>query len=264
MRGLQTTEQILDSWKKCKKGGVMSTALFPIIQLEDEELEFRLSEKKTLISIFDNSLRDIKDLLKSSCHYILTDSTDILLKAYNVSSKKKCVQWLKPGISFAEKSIGTNAIALSTISKKATYILPQQHYCDFLKIWYCYNVPLWVNKEILGNIAVLTFEQPLAKETIAVMELLVQQIIYKYMNVLRENTLGIQNKVLLNKRQLAILNLVAKGLTDTAIAIEMKLSLSTIKYHKQNIFVKLGVSCSMEAVVKALKLNLMSIYYIDI
>lgn len=60
----------------------------------------------------------------------------------------------------------------------------------------------------------------------------------------------------LTERQVTILELLAKGLKEEAIAVEIGLSVNTIKYHKRQIFSKLNVMCTNEALVKAMQMNL--------
>ena len=63
----------------------------------------------------------------------------------------------------------------------------------------------------------------------------------------------------LTDRQFEIIRFLEKGLTDKSIANEMKLSVSTIKYHKSKLFKKLNVGCSLEAVIEAYKLKILTI-----
>lgn len=67
------------------------------------------------------------------------------------------------------------------------------------------------------------------------------------------------SSIKLNHRQVNILKLISKGMTDKAISVETGLSFATIQYHKKNIYRKLGVNSCTEAVIKALKLNLISL-----
>jgi len=83
-------------------------------------------------------------------------------------------------MSFSEKVSGTNAIALSIKLGKSVYILPENHYCSFLKKWFCYAVPIRVNERLVGCIAMSTSEQPVKKELIAVSELLKYQIVNEF------------------------------------------------------------------------------------
>jgi len=64
------------------------------------------------------------------------------------------------------------------------------------------------------------------------------------------------NRFNLTDRELEILVLMADGLTQQQMAAKLSVSLSTMKYHYANIFHKLGVKNSSEAMVVAVKNNL--------
>lgn len=60
----------------------------------------------------------------------------------------------------------------------------------------------------------------------------------------------------LSKRELEILNLLARGCSNQEIAAQLFVSLSTVKTHNQNIFEKLDVKRRTQAVEKAKRLSL--------
>jgi DNA-binding CsgD family transcriptional regulator len=60
----------------------------------------------------------------------------------------------------------------------------------------------------------------------------------------------------LSKRELEILNLMAQGHSNEEIAAIIFVSLSTVKTHNQNLFVKLDVKRRTQAIEKAKRLNL--------
>jgi len=60
----------------------------------------------------------------------------------------------------------------------------------------------------------------------------------------------------LTKRELEILNLMAEGHSNEEIATKIFVSLSTVKSHNQNLFVKLDVKRRTQAIEKAKRLNL--------
>lgn len=60
----------------------------------------------------------------------------------------------------------------------------------------------------------------------------------------------------LSRRELEILNLMAQGLSNEEIAEKIFVSLSTVKTHNQNLFLKLDVKRRTQAVEKAKRLNL--------
>lgn len=60
----------------------------------------------------------------------------------------------------------------------------------------------------------------------------------------------------LSKRELEILDLMAQGHSNQEIATKLFVSLSTVKTHNQNLFVKLDVKRRTQAIEKAKRLNL--------
>jgi DNA-binding CsgD family transcriptional regulator len=60
----------------------------------------------------------------------------------------------------------------------------------------------------------------------------------------------------LSKRELDVLGLMAQGHSNEEIAAELFVSLSTVKSHNQNLFVKLDVKRRTQAVEKAKRLNI--------
>jgi len=64
------------------------------------------------------------------------------------------------------------------------------------------------------------------------------------------------NELELSKRELEVLELLAKGYSNMEIACQLFVSLSTVKAHNQNLFEKLDVKRRTQAVEKAKRLNL--------
>jgi two-component system, NarL family, response regulator LiaR len=60
----------------------------------------------------------------------------------------------------------------------------------------------------------------------------------------------------ISKRELEILNLMAKGHSNEEIAAKIYVSINTVKTHNQNLFEKLDVKRRIQAVEKAKRLNL--------
>lgn len=82
----------------------------------------------------------------------------------------------------------------------------------------------------------------------------------KMLSQFRENNLPTntkQEKINLNERETQILQLLIEGNTYKTIANQIFLSVDTVRYHIKNIYTKLHVNNSAEAVSKALRLNLL-------
>ncbi len=63
----------------------------------------------------------------------------------------------------------------------------------------------------------------------------------------------------LSEREKEVLTLYARGLNYNSIAQKLSISPSTVRKHTENIYKKLQVHNKMEAVQKAIKLNIISI-----
>lgn len=161
-------------------------------------------------------------------------------------------------MSFSEEHSGTNAVALAAKLNKPAYILPYQHYCDFLKELHFYASPIYLDGSLLCYTGVSAVNRPLSTELIAFTELFGYYMAgeIKSTSTLKSPPGG--NPILLSKSQLAVLNLIVKGLPDKAIASELGIGYCTVKYHKSNIFKELNAGSSVEAAVKALLYNIVS------
>lgn len=85
-------------------------------------------------------------------------------------------------------------------------------------------------------------------------------IIEKEIYIENPENIEINEKEILNlgisKRELDVLNLMAKGLSNEEIADKLFISLNTVKTHSSNIFLKLDVKRRTQAVDKAKRLKI--------
>ena len=58
---------------------------------------------------------------------------------------------------------------------------------------------------------------------------------------------------LLSAREMQVMRLVAKGMSNKDIAVDLGLTVRTVKAHLSNIFVKLDVASRTEAILKGLR-----------
>ncbi len=71
--------------------------------------------------------------------------------------------------------------------------------------------------------------------------------------------LDLKKQCCVTKREIQVLSYLAEGMNNLEIAERLNVSVSTAKAHIQNIFKKMGVTDRTEAVVKAIKVNLIDI-----
>lgn len=256
-------KQVLISWRRCIEKGISGNDFLIPLEAGDKSLENKQQENSLLIDVFKKCLHKVDYFITGDYLFLLISPEGILLKKKRGNVGKKSIV-LTEGMFLTEDSIGTNAIDMSMQLKKAVYTHPSNHYCQFLKNVHLYSIPLHIFSGILGYLALVTSEKQVNRELIAVTDLLGYQITNEYKLELAQSTMGNDNKIKLSNKQLDVLRLIMLGMTDKSIALETHLSFATIRYHKSNIFKKLGVSSSIEAVLKALKLNMVSLNEIDI
>lgn len=258
----QSVDEILESWTRCINAGIANSIAPSSTYVNKEVLQTALQESKIMISLFENLEKVFDDLaMQNRLAFFLTDSNGLLLKTRCFSDMKKQINQfgIRAGMSFAEENCGTNAISLSRRSNKSVYTIPIHHYCDFLKCFYLYATPLNVNGNVIGYLAVCRLAKPIKIELMAIMELTAYKIVHEFRG--KEINLAIPagRESELNDNQLEILKFLAMGLPDKTIALKKGITLNTVKYHKKNIFKKLDVECSVQAIIKCLKMNLLSI-----
>jgi transcriptional regulator of acetoin/glycerol metabolism len=250
----QLEKEVLSPWERCIRKCIPEQLSAPRIILQKGTNELTVDEE-LLISIFEQVVKDINHFITTNHLFLLTDPSGSLLAEIGTKTVLQMARTLSIGIgtSFSEESIGTNAISLAIKLKQPVYLFPEQHYCDFFKKWYCYAIPLDVGGEIKGYLDISTIEHKMQRELIAITKLIVGKIINEYISASFPKTNG---EVKLNTQQLIVLKLLSQGLTAEAAALEIGISINTVKYHKKKIFKELGVQSIGEAVARAINSGL--------
>ena len=115
----------------------------------------------------------------------------------------------------------------------------------------------YLTKNILVEDIIKSIRSVVAGEI--VLSPLVFKQVLKYALRHRTKPLRLDTGVKLTPRELEILKLIAKGISNKEIAIELNISSRTVKSHMVDIFRKLDVSCRTEAVITSLRIGLINI-----
>jgi DNA-binding NarL/FixJ family response regulator len=92
----------------------------------------------------------------------------------------------------------------------------------------------------------------------AVIEAPILQQVLRYATRYSEKSPVFQNQIQLGIRETEVLKLAGKGLSNKDISLKLHLSLSTVKGYMVGIFSKLNVASRTEAVIKAIRLGLIT------
>lgn len=256
MKSSVLKSEILLSWRRCMDQRLPCSIAEPVWALRGDILERGLEERRALLGIFEAAVGEIGELVMADhLMLLLTDAQGSLLADYRGSKVPlEENRWVKPGVFFTEESLGTNAISLALRLRCAVGLDPEQNYCDLLKKWSCYALPLGM-EDIVGYLAICSVGCPVKKELIAIMTLLRHRINSDLKDKTRDND-EMDPRVKLTGAQQRILSLISRGLTDREIANELWISVNTVKYHKRQIFLRLRVKNCREAVAMAVRLDL--------
>lgn len=198
--------------------------------------------------------------------FILTDVNKHTLK---IEGNKKLVKQAQKslitlGLNFEETNCGTNAINLSMMLNRIFYTLPEQHFCEFLQDWYIFSIPIIINTKIEGSLSLISKENCINQEYASIIKLMAYKISNEIVKRKNEHISILGSNISITKRQLEILKLLAKGNTDMSIALELGIKIGTVRFHKTNIFKAFNAESSIQVIVKALKLGIISLKDIEI
>ncbi len=170
---------------------------------------------------------------------------------------RKNFHTLRHGFSFAEKCAGTNGIALSLLLHKPAWTLPRQNYCSLLSRSALYCV-LLTQMSPSPALAVVTTGRPSPDWVLSLLCQMSYGIALGCRQERRCPGPAYANKPFTERQRMVLLR-IAQGMKDQAIALDLHVSLDTVRYHKKNIYRMLGVSNSIEMLVRALKGGLVSL-----
>ncbi len=197
--------------------------------------------------------------------FILSDVNKVTLK---LLGSKKLLSYaqesqIQIGTSFDELISGTNSVDLAMKLNCSSYMMPENHYCDFLRNWYMFSVPMTTKTINRGCISILSRENCINHEIALIIELLSYKISNEYKNRKKLNNADLSD-IKLTDSQTRILKVLVQGYTDQCTAMQLGISLGTVRYHKTNIFKKLNVESCVQAITTALKYGIISLEDMEI
>jgi DNA-binding NarL/FixJ family response regulator len=114
----------------------------------------------------------------------------------------------------------------------------------------------YITKNVLAREIIQYIHSVIGRGTVLSPNIFRQVLKYALRHNVKQSPL---NTVPLTIRELEVLKLVAKGLTNKKIADELGIGIRTIKSHLMDIFTKLNAFSRTEAVITALRVGLLSI-----
>lgn len=230
---------------------LLNTLATPRFFVPSEKLNDLLVEYRNLIVSFKDSINIIKSYLRNNYLFLMTDKTGVLIAKYGKVEFEDGLIELRLGASFAENSCGPNAISLAIKLKKPVILLPSTYPQGCPSSLFYYSVPLVINKKnTICYLMVCSSINIVVSEIITITQLLKDRIIDKYSNSCNPKK---DKKIGFTEKQQLILELLSKGMTTQAIALELGVSPNTVKYYKKKIFKILDVQSTSAAIAKAIR-----------
>ncbi|WP_432409014.1 LuxR C-terminal-related transcriptional regulator [Wukongibacter sp. M2B1] len=247
---------ILSSWSKYSSKNMKRNISSTCKQNEPEIFEtIREKYKKHITIVRKYGEKFSRITGKNFVILFITPSGTVIDIIYSDDKRGKGHKRFKLGMSFDEKKIGKNAVVLSRDSNQPVKLLPEQHANGVLEKMCEYCVPLKISGNTIGYFDFITEKSDELDTIIDIAHVFKFYTHYLAMNNFNMVEFEQVDKVSLSKRQTEVLLKMAQGMTEYAISKELDVSIDTIRFHKKNIFKKLDVNCTVQAVVKGFKGN---------
>lgn len=135
--------------------------------------------------------------------------------------------------------------------------MPRQNYCRYLTGYALYSV----SSDTLPSavLTIITTQKQLSGWPVA----LLRQLICCMTLELCRTPPPVRRQegppAKLTSRQLTVLRHMARGMTDRQLALELNISQETVRYHKKNLYRLLCAENAVQALARALRLNVISL-----
>jgi len=115
----------------------------------------------------------------------------------------------------------------------------------------------YLTKSVYGDEVINAVRALLCGETVLSQSVSQQIFKYAFQHAIKPKRLDVGNK--LSARELEVLNLAAKGISNKDIALRLGLSLRTVKGYLVDLFLKLNVASRTEAVIVGLRKGILTL-----
>jgi NarL family two-component system response regulator LiaR len=115
----------------------------------------------------------------------------------------------------------------------------------------------YLTKSVYGEEVIHAVRALVCGETVLSPSVSQQIFKYAFQHTIKPKTLDVSNK--LSARELEVLSLAAKGISNKDIALRLGLSLRTVKGHLADLFLKLNVASRTEVVIVGLRKGILTL-----
>lgn len=260
MKKSQNELIVLESWRRCAQAGLAPDSTQQLYPLSAQQLGRLCEESRNDISAFERCVTPVASDLPKSSAFLLVNAQGILLKKI---PDLHFFRFFRPGFSFSEAHAGTNAIALSLRRNEPMQTLPHQNYCTLLTGCVLYSAPFSFERSS-PTLAVITNQKQRSDWPPALLRQLISSMAVELQQDTRSHSCQKEESSRLTARQRTILLHIAGGMTDRQTAADLHITQETVQYHKKNLYRQLDAENAVQAVVKALRLGLLSLEEIPV
>jgi transcriptional regulator of acetoin/glycerol metabolism len=236
-------DQLTDVWK--------GDALVALLS-KNERLIFSGKE------VFELIHRMLPD---KSCIFMLTNRQARVMALFSTPEMicQSANKGIQPGASLAEKSCGTNAVALAIKYKERIVLKGVQHFARLLQDWSCIAVPVFDmrNNSVVACVALSLSSRAEIGEKIPIVELIARELVYTCRSQINQFTASNRSdeERSLSPRQSIVLQMVMEGLNSKEIASFLGISPRTVESHLEVMRKRFGAKTTSNLIAIFLRSN---------
>ncbi|SCY70182.1 helix-turn-helix transcriptional regulator [Alkaliphilus peptidifermentans] len=229
-------------------------------EIEVESLGEQIEKHEKYIEILRRYGEMISNVTEEKFTLLFLTTCGIVISIIDFKeTNKEDMRRFKLGMSFKEEAIGKNAVVMAMNLNTPIRLAPEEHNSSTLNNVHEYCVPLNITGNKIGYFNFITDQKSNIDRIVDIAHVIKFYTYYTIINSLNIYDASQQESPMFTRRQLEVLIKMAKGMTEYTISKELGVSIDTIRFHKKVIFKKLDVNCTVEAVIKGLKGNYISL-----